>query len=80
MADVNPDRRITGFDVALVSQNFGLNGSYIYDLSGVNAAFNTGDNETPDANGFVAIPQSATSFNVTRNGTPKGAMIIFCGP
>jgi hypothetical protein len=80
MADVNPDRRITNLDVALVCRNFGLNGSYIYDLSGVIIAFNTGDNETPDANGFVAIPQSATSFNVTRNGTSIGAMIIFCGP
>jgi hypothetical protein len=79
MADIVPDRRITGDDLIYASKNFGQSGSYIYDLSGVSVKFSTGDVESPDANGFLAIPASATSFNVTRNGTPIGAMIIFCG-
>jgi len=80
MADVWADRKIDGKDINMAAMNFGRNGSYIYDLSGVSIAFNTGSNETLDAYGSALIPPSATSFNVTRNGTPIGAMIIFCGP
>lgn len=79
MADVVPDGSIDGADISAVARNFGNVGSYIYSWSGVEIIFNTG-NETPDANGFVLIPPGATSFNVTRNGTSIGAMIIFCGP
>jgi hypothetical protein len=81
MADVVPNRHIDGRDLMTASRNFGyLDGGYFYDLSGVTIAFDTGDDETPDANGFGAIPPNASSFNVTRNGTPIGAMITFYGP
>jgi len=77
MADVNPDRRITGVDVALVCKNFGLNGTYITDLAGVAITFNTGQTVSPESDGFVTIPPGATNFNVTRYGTLIGAMVIF---
>jgi hypothetical protein len=83
MADVVPDRNIDGLDSIAVARNFGQPQypfNYTYDLTGVNVTFSTGAVELPDANGFVAIPQGATWFNVSRNGTAIGAMIIFCGP
>jgi hypothetical protein len=81
MADVNGDGIVDGGDLALAAHNWGRSyGSYTYNLSQVQVTFNTGGGQTPDADGFVAIPPAATSFNVTRNGTPIGAMIIFCGP
>lgn len=80
MADIFPDRKIDGKDLGAVNENFGKNGTYIApinDQSGVSVIFNTGQQESPDANGFVPIPADATNFNVTRNGTPIGAMAIF---
>jgi hypothetical protein len=81
MADVYPDRKIDIRDISQASRNFGkVFGSYINDTSGVAVTFSTGGGEEyPDANGFLAIPAGATSFNVTQAGAPIGAMIIFCG-
>lgn len=83
MTDVVADGNVNGRDIATAARNFGAYGSYSYDLSNVSIAFYAGGNEigneTPDANGFAAIQLGATSFNVTRNGMPIGAMIIFCG-
>jgi hypothetical protein len=77
MADVVPDRKINIGDVGFVGKNFGKTGTYITDLSGVTVTFNTGEEISPDATGFITIPQGATSFTVKRNSTPIGAMIIF---
>jgi len=77
MADINPDRYIDLFDAIWVSRNSGKNGTYITDLSGVTVLFNTGEEIWPDSDGFVTIPQGATSFTVKRYGNPIGAMIVF---
>lgn len=79
MADVIPDKKVDGRDLTTVSKNYGKTGTYITDLSGVTVTFNTGENRTPDVNGFVEMPQDATSFTVKRNGIPIGAMVIFLG-
>jgi len=81
MADIWPDRKIDIRDVSAVSANFGnKNANYTNGLSGVKVIFDTGDQESPDTNGFVPIPLTATNFNVTRNDAPIGAMVIFFGP
>jgi hypothetical protein len=77
MADVNGDGHCDGKDYYIVCKNFGGSGAYIMDLSGVTVAFNTGEEESLDSYGFVAIPQGATSFTVKRYGNPIGAMVIF---
>jgi hypothetical protein len=77
MADVFPDRKINMQDVAIASQNMGKNGTYTTDLTGISVNFNTGQQITPDNFGFIAIPQGAVSFNVTRSGNSTGAMIVF---
>jgi hypothetical protein len=79
MADINPDRYIDLFDAIWISWNAGKTGSYITSLSGVTVVFNVGGEVYPDSNGFVTIPQDATSFTVKRNGNSIGAMIIFYG-
>lgn len=82
MADVNGDRKVDGNDIAIAAHNFGKWGdyTYIYDPSQVQVTFDIGGGQTPDANGFVAIPTGATNFNLTWNGAQTGAMIVFCGP
>jgi len=82
MADVVPSRRIDIFDTRAAAINFGKSGTYINStnpqwLSGVSVVFSTGEEKSPDSDGFVTIPQGATSFTVKRNSTPIGAMIIF---
>jgi hypothetical protein len=67
-------------DLSLLIDNFGKEGTYITDLAGVTITFNTGQTISPDSDGFVTIPQGATSFTVKRNGNPIGAMGIFYGP
>jgi subtilase family serine protease len=81
MADIWAHKKVNLQDYFTAALNFGRNGTYTTDLSGVAIVF--GPSETkiwPDAWGFVAIPQGAGSFNVTRNDTSIGAMIIFFGP
>ena len=77
MADVYPDRKIDIQDTARVSANFGKFGTYITSLAGVTVTFSTGEEKSPDSDGFVVIPQGATNFTVKRNGTLIGAMITF---
>lgn len=77
MADIKPDRHIDIFDVVCASSNFGKRGTYVTDLTGVKVTFNTGEEISPDSDGFVTIPPGATSFNVTRYDTLIGAMVIF---
>jgi len=77
MADCRPDRIINMIDVFQAIVNFMNQGNYDEDLSGVIVSFNTGENITPDANGFVLIPQGATSFTVYKSGNPIGALIVF---
>jgi hypothetical protein len=77
MADVVPDKSIDMTDVSLAIDNFFKSGTYTTDLAGVTVTFNTGEPKSPDSDGFVTIPQGATSFTVKRNGTPIGAMIFF---
>lgn len=78
MADVDPDRTIDMKDIRAASNNFGKTGTYITDLPGVTIKFNTGEEISPDDDGFVTIPQYTTSFFVKRYGNRIGAMIIFC--
>jgi hypothetical protein len=77
MADIVPDKVIDIYDSIEVSSSYGHTGTYITNLSNVTVTFNTGQNESPDSHGFVAIPQGAASFNVTKNGSPIGALITF---
>jgi len=81
MADIVPDREVDYQDIFWVAKNYCYaGGTYITDISGVTVTFNTGQTISPDSAGFVVIPSGATSFNVTRNSTPIGAMIIFWEP
>lgn len=75
MVDINHDHKCDGKDIATAAKNFGKSGSYIYDLSGVNVTFSTGDVEQPDGNGFVSIPTGATSFDITLDGAAIGVMV-----
>ncbi len=78
MTDVNGDTVIDGTDYQIVKRNLFHSGNYIYDLAGVTVVFNTGYEATPD-DGNITIPDGARSFNVSRNGSPIGAMITFWG-
>jgi len=80
MADILPDRIIDMKDIVLAVKNFGKTGTYSTDLPGVTVTFNTGEALSPDSDGFVTMPQDATSFTVKRNGNAIGAMIISYGP
>jgi serine protease AprX len=84
MADVEPDRIIDIADVYLVALHFGELTNFNNNPSGVTVKFYNSsgiiEEKSPDSYGFVTIPQGATNFNVTRNGTPIGAMIIFWEP
>jgi hypothetical protein len=83
MADVTdsngvPDRVVDINDVSQVTANNGNSGSYSYNsYANVYILFNTGLNESLNDIGFATIPPGATSFNVTLNGAPIGAMITF---
>jgi len=77
MADIFPDRKVDMRDISIATSNFGKTGTYITDLAGVTVKFNTGEEVSPDINGFVTIPVGATSFIVNRNGTAIGSMITF---
>jgi len=77
MADIHPDRAIDGDDIFNVSRNFGKSGTYITELTGITITFNTGEERTPDSDGFVTTPQNARRFTVKRYGNPIGAMITF---
>jgi len=77
MADLYPDRKIDMKDIRTASKNFGKSGTYVTSLTGVKITFNTGQETSPDAYGFIQIPPDAESFNVKRNNNPIGAMIIF---
>jgi predicted membrane-bound dolichyl-phosphate-mannose-protein mannosyltransferase len=77
MADIVPDKSINNMDLESAFNNFDKRGSYINNLTGVTVKFNFGGEKTPDSNGFVAIPWGATSFNVTRDNKPIGAMVTF---
>lgn len=77
MADIVDDRLVDIFDQTKVALNFGNDGTYITDLSGVTIVFDVGGSKSLDADGFVAIPAGATSFTVKRYGNPIGAMISF---
>jgi len=79
MADVNSDGYIELMDSLAISQHYGNHGTYLANLSNVTATFNTGTVSSPDSNGFITVPQNATSFTVKRYGSPIGAMIIFYG-
>jgi hypothetical protein len=77
MADIFADRKVDMRDIAIPISNFGKTGTYITDLTGVTVKFNTGEEVSPDINGFVTVPANATSFTVNRNGTAIGSMITF---
>lgn len=77
MADIVPDRTIDMADVSAATDNFMRTGSYIKVLSNVTILFNTGQEISPDSNGFVTIPQYASNFTVRRYGNSTGAMVVF---
>jgi hypothetical protein len=86
MADITgdngvPDRVVDISDVSQVAANYGNSGSYSPNVyTNVTIHFNVGGNEGLNSIGFATIPPGATSFNVTQNGTPVGAMITFTSP
>jgi len=77
-------RKVDIYDCVKVSTNYGKqdDGSwYQYLLANIVVHFDTGEVLTPDANGFVLIPGSATSFVVSSTQYPQiGAMVTFWGP
>ena len=77
MADIIADKFVDIMDINTASGNYGNSGTYITDLSGVTVEFDTGDVKTPDADGFVGIPDGATYFYVKKNGSAIGALITF---
>lgn len=79
MADVVPDTKIDAKDTALVASHNGLHGNYIepIDYGRLSVTFDNGEARAPDCLGFVEIPPNTTKFNVTRDGTGIGAMVIF---
>jgi len=77
MSDIVPDGECDLKDYFTVCVNYGAFGTYITSFAGVTVTFNTGQTISPDSDGFVPIPSGAASFNVTCNGTPIGAMVLF---
>ena len=77
MLDIVPDGKCGLDDLLEVIDHYWGTGTYITDLTAVTVTFNTGETKSPDSDGFVTIPQDATSFTVKRYGNPIGAMIIF---
>jgi hypothetical protein len=79
MADVDNNCTINTADSAIASR--GGSGSYVYNLTGVYVAFNTGDNKTLDSNNCTWIPTNAKNFTVynSTNNT-VGAMVLFYAP
>jgi len=77
MADIVADGVINILDLSQIEANWGCTGTYITNLSGVTLTFNTGQQLSPDASGYIAIPQNATNFTVKQNGNPIGALLTF---
>jgi len=78
MADINNDCIIDIKDVYITSGHFGKVGSYIYNLTGVYVAFDTGVNRPLDSNNCTLIPNDASNFTVYNStDDPVGAMILF---
>jgi hypothetical protein len=77
MADVIADRYVGIDDIFSAALCFGREGTYYYNFMGITIAFNTGEEIPCDNNGFVTIPQGATSFTVKRYGDPVGTTAIF---
>ena len=76
MADVNADRWTDMMDLYIVANNFGNNGTYIDNFTGVQVFFDDDPGVSPD-NGWVTIPEGAENFIVKQNGNRIGAMVIF---
>jgi len=77
MADITPDKVIDIYDAMKMSNHYGNSRTYSTNLAGVNVTFNGGNTITPDAQGYVQIPQNATSFRVYKNGNTIGTLIVF---
>ncbi|RLI83298.1 hypothetical protein DRP04_01835 [Archaeoglobales archaeon] len=77
MGDINADKKVDVKDQYIVQGNYGNVGTYITDLSGVTIEFDSGEVYEPDPDGFVNIPEGATSFYVKKNGAAIGALITF---
>jgi len=77
MADINADKKVDVKDTYIISGNYGNVGTYITDLSGVTIEFDSGQVYEPNSDGFVNIPEGATSFYVKKNGVAIGALITF---
>jgi len=78
LADVNADKVVNTLDLLQVSKEpYGVEGSYITDLTGVTIEFDNGTVSEPDEDGYVSIPEGATSFYVKKNGAEIGALISF---
>lgn len=77
MADCVPDRIINTLDIYRAIAHYMREGDYSTDLSLVSVEFNTGQVWGPDLDGFVLIPQGATSFTVKWYGQPIAATITF---
>ena len=77
MADVTADKYVGIDDTTTASDNYGHQGTYITDLTGVTIEFDSGEVYEPDPDGFVNIPEDATSFHVKKNGVAMGALITF---
>jgi hypothetical protein len=78
MADVLGNQKIDGRDIVAVVHNFGQKGTYLtWSASDVNVTFNVGPPLPLNSTDFVTIPSGATSFTVSLNGSPVGALVTF---
>lgn len=78
LADIIADRKIRADDVLAASLNFGNDGVYNYNLTGVYVRFDSEQtNYYIDDNGFVSIPEGKEIFTVYRNGNTIGALATF---
>lgn len=78
MADVHPDRKVDILDVSIASNNYGeINGHYSNNLNYIHVLWNTGEDTTPNQDGFISIPDGALSFTVYNGSQTVMAMITF---
>jgi len=77
MADVVADKVIDIYDAIKVGNHYGNSGTYDTNLTSLSITFSGGNTFTPDLNGYIQIPQNATSFTVYRNGSQTGALVVF---
>ncbi len=77
MADVNPDRLININDIGWAARAYGMGAEYLsWPQTGVTVVFGSYV-QTPDADGYVLIPDLSSDFTVYKDGVAIGAFLTF---